>query len=264
MTFLYRYIRLTLLVAASVHSMTVFAQKQPSVDSNAVALQFVDRLLPEGNYTAAVLGIPQPNASQLAIVEKMKLAIKDNEDWFLNVMKQLPSGQPIPYHKNLGISEAEYDAFMQFSQSVKMDKIGAIALKVIRRGSSSLHFEPKDFGDYLKYLAIDLKDHTVMVDSLRLPYKGKITMDAKQTTLVAGPWTGYSWGLEEYRKDGQLIADPDKVAPAELHEVDIKSIKVVMGKLDHSDQCFLYVKSDIVNKGHVLAKQDIALLLSKE
>ena len=257
---LYRYIRFTLLLAASVLSIDVSAQKQPSVDSNAVALQFVDRLLPEGNYTAAVLGIPRPNASQLAIVEKMKLAIKDNEDWFLKVMKELEPGQPIPYHKNLGISEEEYAAFMQFSQSVKMDKIGAIALKVIRR-DSTLYFEPKDFGDYLKYLVIHLKDHTVMVDSLRSLYKGQITMDAKKTTLVAGPWNGYSWALEEYRKDGQLIADPDKVDPT---KIDIKSIKLVIGKLDHSDQCFLYLKSDIVNKGHVLAKQDIALLLTKE
>ncbi|MFD1772067.1 hypothetical protein [Sphingobacterium suaedae] len=263
MKFLYRYIRLTLLLVASAHAMTVFAQKQSNVDSNAVALQFVERLLPEGSYTAAVLGTPRPNASQLAIVEKMKLAIKDNEDWFLEVMKGLEPGQPIPYHKNLGISEAEYAAFMEFSQSVKMDKIGAIALKVIRR-DSTLHFEPKDFGDYLKYLVIDLKDHTVMVDSLHLPPKGQITMDAKQTTLVAGPWTGYSWGLEEFRKDGQLIADPDRVDPTKMGEMNIKSIKVVIGKLAHSNQCFLYLKSDIVNKGHVLAKQDIALLLIKE
>ncbi|OOG18766.1 hypothetical protein BWD42_02045 [Sphingobacterium sp. CZ-UAM] len=260
MTFLYRYIRLTLLLAALILSVDVFAQKQSSVDSNAVAFQFVDRLLSEGHYTAAVLGIPRPNASQLAIVEKMKLAIKDNEDWFLHVMKELEPGQPIPYHKNLGISEAEYAAFMQFSQSVKMDKLGAIALKVIHR-DSAVYFEPKDFGDYLKYLVIHLKDHTVMVDSLRLLYKGQITMDAKKTTLVAGPWTGYSWQLEEYRKDGQLIADQNKADPTQM---DIKSIKLVIGKLDHSDQCFVYLKSDIVNKGHVLAKQDIALLLTKE
>ncbi|MFU1856660.1 hypothetical protein ACK8HY_06530 [Sphingobacterium sp. NGMCC 1.201703] len=263
MTFLYRYIRLTLLVAALILSVDVFAQKQSSVDSNAVAFQFVDRLLSEGHYTAAVLGIPRPNASQLAIVEKMKLAIKDNEDWFLKVMKELEPGQPIPYHKNLGISETEYADFMQFSQSVKIDKVGAVPLKVIRR-DSSLHFEPKDFGDYLKYLVIHLKDHTVMVDSLRLSYKGQITMDAKRTTLVAGPWNGYSWVLEEYRKDGQLITDPEKVDPTEIREMDIKSIEVIIGKLDHSNQCFLYLKSNIVNKGHVLAKQDIALLLTKE
>lgn len=243
--------------------MNVFAQKQSVVDSNAVALHFVDRLLPEGSFTAAVLGIPRPNASQLAVVEKMKLAIKENKEWFLNLMKELKPGEPIPYHKNLGISEEEYAAFMEFSQSVKIDKIGAIALKIIRR-DSSIYFEPKDFGDYLKYLVIDLRDQRVMVDSLSLSYKGQITMDAKQTTLVAGPWTGYSWQLEEFKKDGQLIAPPNKVDPTEIEELDIKSIEVIIGKLDHNNQCFLYLKSNIVNKGHVLAKQDIALLLTKE
>ncbi|WP_288807813.1 MULTISPECIES: hypothetical protein [unclassified Sphingobacterium] len=263
MTFLYRYICLSWLLAALVLSIDVFAQKQPSVDSNAVAVQFVDRLLSEGDYTAAVLGIPRQDASQVAIVEKMKLAIKDNEQWFLNVMKELEPGQPMPYHKNLGISEAEYAAFMQFSQSIKIDKIGAIALKIIRR-HSSIHFEPKDFGDYLKYLTIDLKDHRIMVDSIDLPYKGQITMDAQRTTLVAGPWKGYSWRLEEFRKDGQLIVDPNKVVPAEIRKLDVKAIELIIGKLDHSDQCFLYLKSNIINKGHVLAKQDIALLLTKE
>ncbi|QIH34881.1 hypothetical protein [Sphingobacterium sp. DR205] len=263
MIFLYRCLRLSALLATLIFSTNVFAQKQSSVDSNALALQFVDRLLPEGNYTAAVLGTPRPNASQVAIVQKMKLAIKDNEDWFLQVMNELKPGEPMPYHKNLGISEEEYAAFMQFSQSIKIDKVGAIALKVIRR-DSSLHFEPTDFGDYLKYLVIDLKDHRVMVDRLGLPYKGQITMDAKRTTLVAGPWKGYSWRLEEFRKEGQLIADPNKVDPTEMREMDIKSVEVIVGKLDHSDQCFLYLKSDIVDKGHVLAKQDIALLLTKE
>ncbi len=49
-----------------------------------------------------------------------------------------------------------------------------------------------------------------------------------------------------------------------MGELDIKSIKVSVGRLDHSNQCFLYLKSNIVHKGHVLAKQDIALLLTKE
>lgn len=57
---------------------------------------------------------------------------------------------------------------------------------------------------------------------------------------------------------------PDKVVPAEMGELDLKSIKVLIGKLDRIDQCFLSLKSNIVYKGHVLAKQDIALLLTKE
>jgi hypothetical protein len=263
MTVLYRYLRFFAFLTTSIFSVSVFAQNQSGVDSNAIAFQFVDGLLPEGNYTAVVLGIPRPDSSQLAIVEKMKLAIKDNEDWFLKMMKELKLGESIPYHKNLGISEAEYADFMQFSQSVKMDKIGAIPLKIIRK-DSSIHFEPEGFADYLKYLILDLKDHRVMVDSLRLPYKDRITKDAKTTTLIAGPWKGYSWQLEEYKKDGQFIADPDKVDPTQIGELDVKSIKVAIGKLDQNNQCFFYLKSNIVNKGHVLAKQDIALLLTKE
>jgi hypothetical protein len=263
MTILYQYFRFYGVLVAFIFSFNVSAQKQSVVDSNALAIQFVDGQLPEGNYTAAVLGIPRPNASQLAIVGKMKQAMKDNEDWFFKTMKELKPGEPIPYHKNLGISEEEYAAFMEFSQSIKLDKIGAMELKIIRK-DNSIHFEPKDFGDYLKYLVIDLKDQRVRVDSLGLEYKGQITLDAKQTTLIAGPWTGYSWQLEEFKKDGQLISDPNKVVPAEMGELDIKSIEVLIGKLDRIDQCFLYLKSNIINKGHVLAKQEIALLLTKE
>jgi len=263
MTFLYQYFRFYGVLVAFIFSFNVSVQKQSGVDSNALAIQFVDGQLPEGNYTAAVLGIPRPNASQLAIVGKMKQAMKANEDWFFKTMKELKPGEPIPYHKNLGISEEEYAAFMEFSQSIKIDRIGAMELKIIRK-DNSIHFEPKDFGDYLKYLVIDLKEQRVRVDSLGLEYKGQITLDAKQTTLVAGPWAGYSWQLEEFKKDGKLISDPNKVVPAEMGELDIKSIKVSVGRLDHSNQCFLYLKSNIVHKGHVLAKQDIALLLTKE
>ncbi len=263
MKVLYRYLRFFALLNTLIFSIDVFAQTQSEIDSNVIALQFVDKLLPEGNYTAVVLGIPGPDASQLAIVEKMKLAIKDNEDWFLKMMKELKPGEPIPYHKNLGISETEYADFMQFSQSIKMDKMGTIPLKIIRK-DRSIHFEPEGFADYLKYLVLDLNEHRVMVDSLGLPYKERITKDAKTTTLVAGPWKGYSWQLEEFKKDGQFIADPDKVDPTQIGELDVKSIKVAIGKLDQSNQCFLYLKSNIVNKGHVLAKQDIALLIIKK
>jgi len=263
MKFLYRYLHLSGLLVTLIFSVNVFAQKQPSVDSNAVALQFVDRLFPDGNYTAEVLGIPRAKESQVAVVEKMKLAIKDNEDWFLKAMKELKPGEPMPYHKNLGISEEEYKDFMQFSKSIKIDKVGTIKCKIIRR-DSVIHFEPEGYADYLKYLEIHLKDQTVIVDSILLQYKTQITKDAKRTTLVAGPWKGYSWQLEELRRDGQLVADPDKVDPTEIRELDLKFIEVIIGKLDHSDQCFLYLKSSIVNKGHVLAKQDIALLLIKE
>jgi len=263
MTFLYQYLRVFAVLATFQFSLHVFAQKQSGVDSNALAIQFVERQLPEGDYTAAVLGVPRPNAAQGAIVEKMKQAMRANEDWFFKTMKELKPGETIPYHKNLGISEEEYAIFIAFSQSVKLDKIGVMEVKIVRK-ENSLHFEPKDFGDYLKYLVVDLKDHRLRVDNVGLEYKEQITMDAKRTTLVAGPWVGYSWQLEEVKKDGKLISDPNKVAPAEMEELDIKSIKVIIGKLDHSDQCFLYLKSNIVNKGHLLAKQDLALLLTKK
>lgn len=263
MTFLYRYLRLYAVLVAFLFSLHVFAQNQSGVKSNALAIQFVERQLPEGNYTAVVLGVPRPNAAQFAIAEKMKQAMKANEDWFFKTMEELKPGEPIPYHKNLGISEEEYAVFMKFSQSVKLDKIGVIELKIVRK-ENSLYFEPKDFGDYLKYLVVDLKDQRLRVDSLDLEYKEHITMNVKQTTLVAGPWVGYSWQLEEVKKDGQLISDPNKVVSAEMGELDIKSIKVIIGKLDHSNQCFLYLKSNIINKGHLLAKQDLALLLTKK
>ncbi|MGJ1304944.1 hypothetical protein ACR78L_19750 [Sphingobacterium multivorum] len=95
MTFLCQYFRLYWVLAAFLFSFHVSAQKQSGVDSNALAIHFVDGQLPEGNYTAAVLGIPRPNASQLAIVEKMKQALKANEDWFFKTMKELKPGEPI-------------------------------------------------------------------------------------------------------------------------------------------------------------------------
>lgn len=68
MTFLYRYLRLYGVLAAFIFSLHVSAQKQSGVDSNALAIQFVDGQLPEGNYTAAVLGIPRPMHRSLQLL----------------------------------------------------------------------------------------------------------------------------------------------------------------------------------------------------
>jgi len=132
------------------------------VDSNAIATQFVDRLLSESNYMASVLGIPRSDASQLSIVDKVKKAMKDNQDWFMETMKELKSGKPMPYHKNLSIREDDYVAFMQFTKSIKINKVNSIALKIIH-SDNIIHFEPKDLADYLKYVVIHLNNHTSMV-----------------------------------------------------------------------------------------------------
>jgi len=263
MTFLRRYLSFIASITTLLFSMNGFAQERTKTDSTVMALKFVDTLLPEGNYIVEVLGSPPLNAAESEILKKMKLAIQQNQDWFLKTMSELKPGELMPYHKNLGISEQEYAVFIQVSQSVKIDKIGIVKLKIIHK-DNSIYFVPEDFPHYLKELAIHLKDYTIVIDSIPLKYKSQRIMDSKNTTLVAGPWKGYSWDFEEIRKDGKLIADPDKMDPSEINTLDIKSVKLTIGKLDHNDQCFLYLRSNIVNKGHVLAKQDIALLLKKE
>ncbi|WP_312792146.1 hypothetical protein [Sphingobacterium sp.] len=263
MIFLHRFIHLSGLIAALLFSLNSFAQTHSTLDSNVKAIHFVDALLPEGNYVVEILGAPSMNAAQAEILEKMKLSIKQHEEWFVKTMKELKPGEPIPYHSNLGISEQEYAVFMQFSEAVKMDKIGVVRLKILRK-DNSIYFEPVDFPQYLKELSIHLKDHTILVDSIALKYKSHRVMDSKNTTLAAGAWKGYSWEFEEISKDGKHMVDRDQIDPSEIGALDIKSIKLTIGQLDHSNQCFLYLKSDIVNKGHVIAKQDMALLLSKE
>lgn len=260
---LHRYLYFIVLLATFIFSVNCFAQQRSKADSTAMALQFVDSLLPEGNYIAEILGPPPIDSTQSEILKKMKLAINQHEDWFLKTMHGLKPGDSMPYHKNLGVSEQEYAAFLQFSQSIKMDKIGVVALKIIRQ-DNNIYFEPEDFPHYLNELAIDLKNHTIMIGNIPLKYKGQHIMDAKNTTLVAGSWKGYSWDLEEISKDGQLISEADQIDLSASRALNIKSIKLTIGKLDHKDQCFLYLKSDIVDKGHVLAKQDMALLLKKE
>ncbi len=263
MTFLHKYLSFITCITTLLFSINGFAQERAGTDSTVMAFQFVDRLLPEGDYDVDVLGSPPLSAAESEILRKMKIAIQQNEDWFLKIMSGLKPGEAMPYHKNLGVSEQEYATFMQVSQSVKMDKIGSVKLKIIRK-DNSIYFMPEDFPHYLKELEIHLRDYTILIDSIPVKYKSQRIMDSKNTTLVAGPWKGYSWDFEEIRKEGQLVADPDKMDPSAIKTLDIKSVKLTIGKLDQNDQCFLYLKSDIVNKGHVLAKQDIALLLKKE
>lgn len=51
-------------------------------DSVAMASQFVEQLLPAGEYQADVLGESTMNPKQQELMQKMKMAITNNLEWY--------------------------------------------------------------------------------------------------------------------------------------------------------------------------------------
>ena len=259
---IYRYAFL-LIIGFSVGAHAACASnKQTAVeDSAAMAIQFVDRLLPAGDYQVDVLGISTINATLQEVMKKMKFAIANNTGWYQEVLRGLKPGEPIPYHENLGVTNEEYNALMKSFESVKLGKMFSVPLKV-SRVEGLLKFEGGEDLHFLNQVTIDFDSRYVLIQGDSLLYRNTIRMDADNTTLEAGAWKGYTWDKEEIRRDGTLIMDAESLDITDNENLDISMYKCTVGKLDNNGQCFLHIKAMVMKKGEIHTKQDIALLIS--
>jgi hypothetical protein len=168
-----------------------------------------------------------PRANEL--MERMQQAVATNRDWFLEQVKLAPPGQPIPYHPNLGLTEAEYEEMLTESKKPRLARTGQkIQVTIVKEGTI-FSFLSEESDSPFENLRIDASttDLSAPVGNLG-PAKWE-SSDGANTAL--GPWEGYTWHFEK--------------AEAEANTARLFTLQIL--RLKRSGKMFLSVKDhDIV------------------
>lgn len=168
------------------------------------------------------------------IVEKYQSAINKNEEWFNDYIKQIPKGQPVPYSKKFGISEADYK---------KMES--GTDKKLFPAEKLELHFKKID-AQHIKLTTTPdshLNNIVIANDEIVTPL-GKLTsksiINNSKTQSITGPWNGLQWKLLEY--------DAKAMQGKKASEIKGKELIFAVGILKNSGQHIIYYNAKDIDR----------------
>lgn len=210
---------------------TTYAQ----TPGNELAIKYLDTLLVAGNHKVEVLGKDIPDhLRQLAY--KYRQSINDNMSWYKKYSQEHASEEPLPYHKNFGISNEEYDEMNSEFASVDMKVKSVKSLKIDKTGDR-IQFDGDDNFTIFDAVVIDLKNNTVLIDEEQIPFAGEIHATESEGGIT---WSGYKWMLEEGSMDAVKAFKP----------VDYTMIELRIGKTTQTNKIVILYKTIYVEEGN--------------
>lgn len=96
-----------------------------------------EAFLPAPGRHPARLMVLAPPAEAVALRDRMAAAIMRNRAWYEAYVAQHPSGE-LPWHANLGVSEADYARFLALTRQIGVRESGRVTLVVARRSDGGL------------------------------------------------------------------------------------------------------------------------------
>jgi hypothetical protein len=134
-----------------------------------------------------------PEAERLG--EKLTKAINANPTWWMNYVRDNIDKHPLPYHKNLGMSEAEYRRYLVVVEDRYFAVHSTRTLSVHRTGTDSFALDGGDDIPWITGIALDLRTAMATIPGVRRPLSG--TQKSDVLLRPVGKWQGLRWQLDE-------------------------------------------------------------------
>ncbi|OYU96557.1 MAG: hypothetical protein CFE21_09235 [Bacteroidetes bacterium B1(2017)] len=200
----------------------------------------LNSLLPVGKSIVDIMdGIKNDDKIQ-ALSEKLKKGVSENYDWFLDFQKALQPGQKMPYHPNLGMTEKEYAELMGYYDQIEAISTGKEELEITRT-DDTYSFKTSGKLNLLNSLTVNPSKNEVLMGGRPLT-KFDTVYVADGTNAFKSSWRGYKWTFEE-----PTYSDLEKLRNPET--VNMKSIKLTLGRLDNSTKTLLIFSVKEVKNG---------------
>lgn len=125
-----------------------------------------------------------------AIARQFRVAVQNNMDWFKKAMTSNPPGQPLPYDRHMGITEAQYKQLLSMKTESHAGDIVKIAVKHAADGGVS--FAPEGTGAAaLKDVTFPPGEKTAVTPTGTLEVLSPIHQ--KDAAAPIGVWNGMEW-----------------------------------------------------------------------
>ncbi len=162
---------------------------QPAEDNFA---EFLNKRLTEGTHTATITKVGFPNDEEQdrfnELIGILTTSITDDKEYFVEYSAKYPN-QPLPYTKELGLTEKEYQEFLALRDKQKLVKVDDMKIKVssTEQGLEIISDHSSIFGEMM----IDFTNKEMTVDSVKVPYDR--ILEASSSQAATGRWSGYIW-----------------------------------------------------------------------
>lgn len=150
------------------------------------AMNFVEKALPVGEHKFEALTKDVPE-DLLEVIEVYKGNVSSHLEWYNEYLEKNKFKKPLPYHKNFGISEANYNRINNEYPNLPMKVRGVANLKINQSGDS-LTFKGEGTFTMLDGLVIDTKKAVMTINEQPIPFIGEVT-----TLDGIGAVQGYKW-----------------------------------------------------------------------
>lgn len=142
-----------------------------------------------GAHPARAMAMAVPPEAE-ALAARMTAAIRANFAWYRTYAAQHPQGE-LPWHPNLGISEAEYARFLTLTGQIALREIGRVTLTATRRPDGGLALAANGAAAPLNGTILYPERDQVETPLGRLGNGGATAN--RQARSPTGPWEGVRW-----------------------------------------------------------------------
>lgn len=195
--------------------------------------QDLNNLLPEGKVTVDIMDGVKQNKRQEELTKKFQEGIKSKYSWFVEFMKTIPQGEPMPYHPNLNLTKEEYIELQGYMNDIELVSSGKADL-IIKKKGNIIEFTGSGKLEVFNSVKINLKNNTVKFDDKELAFSDSLNVTTDKNGLKS-KWKGYSWRFEEPK-------DLDVEALNDLPNLNAKQYKLTIGQLEKNGKIYLSIK----------------------
>jgi hypothetical protein len=125
-----------------------------------------------------------------ALAERIRTAMRARPDWFRAYAAQHPQGE-LPWHSNLGVSQAEYRRFLDLTHELGLAEVGRVALTVTRRPDGGLALAAT--GQAASLDGVIVYPGRDRVETPRGTLGRRSAIDNREPRSPTGPWQGVQW-----------------------------------------------------------------------
>jgi len=197
-------------------------------------------LLPNSKVKVDIMDGVLQNPRQAELTIKFQNAVKENYDWFLEYIKTVPEGEPMPFNAKLGLTKEEYSEMMGFMNNVE----------VVSTGKEDIFIEIKD--DFIRFksqnkladldsLVIDLKNNIVTFGRYKMTFADTLNITTDKNGLKS-KWKGYNWKFEDPK-------NLDISALKDLSTLKMIQYKFTIGRLEKNGKTYMSLKGREVEDG---------------
>lgn len=211
-------------------SLATFGQAPKEV----TAVGFLNNTLTNGTHKFTILEKDIP-ADLRKIALRYRQAVSDSMQWFHEYSQLYADQSPLPYHKNFGISEAEYDRMNNEFPRLKMKTKDVKTLEV-NKTDGYIGFKGDGVFTIFDAVVIDVNNDKMLIDEQAVPYSGEVSEDESSGF---GAWKGYKWRAESGSMDDVKA----------FKDTDYSLIEISVGKTLQSNKTVIVYKTIYVEGG---------------